>query len=66
MARGKVLPAEKVKDSWLNIRLTQQERAAVDARAEAEGVTPTELGRRGLAVILAQQTGVTPAIPATK
>lgn len=64
MSRGKQKPDELCKLSWLNIRLTAQERAELDAIARAEGITTTDLARRGLAVIREQQANRTPATPA--
>lgn len=61
MARGKVKPDEACKLASLSLRLTWEERQALDARAKAEGLRPSDLARRALAGILTQ-----PAAPLSK
>ncbi len=54
MARGKVKPDADCKLASLSLRLTWDERQALEARAQAEGLKASELARRALAGLLAQ------------
>lgn len=51
MAKGKIKPDEQCRLAHVGVRLTAEEKARYDRLARQEGVTVSDLARRGLAVI---------------